>query len=117
MGRKLLLCATDNAHFNAPDHYGRWVMVKAIENPQNAISTALKGGTYFSSTGPNFHNLIWSVNQVDVSKSAISTIILQGKSTRTVVRHGKSMTHNILPFEKLMPSPWLKLTIIDDAGK
>jgi hypothetical protein len=92
-------------------------MVKAIENSQSAILTALKGGSYYSSTGPDFHNVIWSDNQVDVSTSEISTIILQGKSTRTVVRHGTSMTHNTLPFEKLMPSPWLRLTIVDGAGK
>lgn len=117
MGRKLLLCATDDAHFNESDYFGGWVMVKAIENSQNAILAALKEGSYYSSTGPNFHNVIWSNNQVDVYTSEISTIILQGKSTRTVVCHGKSMTHNILPFEKLMPSPWLRLTIIDKAGK
>ena len=117
MGRRLLLCATDDAHFDEPDHFGGWVMVKAIENSQNTILTALKEGSYYSSTGPNFHNVIWSDNQVDVSTSEISTIILQGKSTRTVMRHGKSMTHNILPFEKLTPSPWLRLTIIDESGK
>ena len=117
MGRRLLLCATDDAHFDEPDHFGGWVMVKAIENSQNTILTALKEGSYYSSTGPNFRNVIWSDNQVDVSTSEISTIILQGKSTRTVMRHGKSMTHNILPFEKLTPSPWLRLTIIDEAGK
>ena len=116
-GQKILLCATDDAHFNEPDHFGGWVMVKAIENSQSAILTALKGGSYYSSTGPDFHNVIWSDNQVDVSTSEISTIILQGKSTRTVVRHGTSMTHNTLPFEKLMPSPWLRLTIVDGAGK
>ena len=82
-----------------------------------AILTALKEGSYYSSTGPDFHNVIWSDNQVDVSTSEISTIILQGKGTRTVVRHGTSMTHNTLPFEKLMPSPWLRLTIVDGAGK
>ena len=92
-------------------------MVRAIENSQGAILTALKEGSYYSSTGPDFHNVIWSNNQVDVSTSEISTIILQGKSTRTVVRHGASMTHNTLPFEKLMPSPWLRLTIIDETGK
>ena len=53
----------------------------------------------------------------DVSTSEISTIILQGKGTRTVVRHGTSMTQTTLPFEKLMPSPWLRLTIVDGAGK
>jgi hypothetical protein len=116
-GQKILLCATDDAHFNEPDHFGGWVMVKAIENSQSAILTALKGGSYYSSTGPDFHNVIWSDNQVDVSTSEISTIILQGKGTRTVVRHGTSMTHNTLPFEKLTPSPWLRLTIVDESGK
>jgi hypothetical protein len=70
-----------------------------------------------TSTGPEFHNVIWSDNQVDVSTSEISTIMLQGKGTRTVVRHGTSMTQNTLPFEKLTPSPWLRLTIVDETGK
>lgn len=76
MDQKLLLCATDDAHFNEPDHFGKWVMVKVIENPQNAILTALKEGSYYSSTVPNSHNLFWSDNQFDVSTSEISTITL-----------------------------------------
>ena len=107
MGQKLLRCATDDAHFNEPDHFDGWVMVKTIENSQNAILTTRKEGSYFSPTGQNFHNVIWSDNQVDVFTSEISMIILQGKNTSTAVRHGKLMTYNILPFEKLMPSPWL----------
>jgi hypothetical protein len=71
---------SDDAHFNEPDHFGRWVMVKAIENSQSAILTALKEGSYYSSTGPDFHTVIWSDNQVEVSTSEISTIILQGKT-------------------------------------
>ena len=117
MGQKLMLCATDDAHFNEPDHFGGWVMVKAVENSRSFILTALKEGSYYSSMGPDFHNVIWSDNQVEVSTSAISTIILQGEGTHTVVRHDTSMKHNILPFEKLAPSPWLRLTVIDGAGK
>jgi len=32
-GRKLTLCATDDAHFTEPDHFGGWTMVKAEEKP------------------------------------------------------------------------------------
>ena len=54
MDRKLLLCATADAHFNEPDHLGGWAMVKAIENSQNAILTALKGGIILLFHGPKF---------------------------------------------------------------
>lgn len=116
-GRKLTLCATDDAHFFEPDHFGGWVMVKARENTAPALLSALKEGAYYASTGPEFHDVVWGDDHVDVSSSAVSAAILQGKSTRTVVRHGHSMTRTVLPFDKLAPSPWLRVTIVDAAGK
>lgn len=116
-GRKLTLCATDDAHFFEPDHFGGWVMVKARENTAPALLSALKEGAYYASTGPEFYDVVWGDDHVDVSSSAVSAAILQGKSTRTVVRHGHSMTRTVLPFDKLAPSPWLRVTIVDAAGK
>ncbi|MGB7244007.1 MAG: CehA/McbA family metallohydrolase [Sulfitobacter sp.] len=116
-GRKLTLCATDDAHFSEPDHFGGWVMVKAETNASVDLLSALKDGAFYSSTGPEFHDVVWGKDQVEVSTSAVSTVILQGKSTRTVVRHGNSMTRTVLPFDNLAPSPWLRVTIIDAAGK
>jgi hypothetical protein len=37
-----MFCATDDAHFFEPDHFGGWVMVKAVENIPDALLTALK---------------------------------------------------------------------------
>lgn len=116
-GRKLSLCATDDAHFNEPDHFGGWIMVRAKENTPEALLTALKDWAFYSSTGPEFHDIIGRENQVEVSTSSVSAVLLQGKGTRTVVRHGGSMTRTILPFDKLAPSPWLRVTIVDAAGK
>lgn len=57
-GRKLTLCATDDAHFFEPDHFGGWVIVKARENTAPALLSALKEGAYYASTGPEFHDVI-----------------------------------------------------------
>jgi hypothetical protein len=45
-GRKLNLIATDDAHFNTPDFFGGWVMVKATQNTPEALLAALKAGEY-----------------------------------------------------------------------
>lgn len=49
-GRKLNLIVTDDAHFNTPDFFGGWVMVKASQNSPDALLAALIAGEYYSST-------------------------------------------------------------------
>ena len=41
-GRRLTMIATDDAHFSEPDHFGGWVMVKAMANDPEALLTAMK---------------------------------------------------------------------------
>ena len=79
--------------------------------------SALKEGAFYSSTGPEIHGVVWGEDWVEVSTSAVSAVILQGKGTRTVVRNGNSMTRTLLKFEDLAPSSWLRVTIVDAAGK
>ena len=116
-GRRLTLCATDDAHFFEPDHFGGWVMVRATENSPKALLAALKAGAFYASTGPELHDIVWGDDQVEVCSSSVTTVILQGQGTRTVARHGDSMTRTILKFGALAPSPWLRVTIVDAAGK
>ena len=116
-GRKVTLCATDDAHFNEPDHFGGWVMVRAEENTPGALLTALKSGAFYASTGPQIHDVHWGADRVELYCSAVVTAVLQGKGTRTSVQHGDSLTRIILPYDRLQPSPWLRLTVIDRAGK
>lgn len=116
-GRKLNLIATDDAHFNTPDHFGGWVMVKATENAPDALLSALKAGEYYSSTGPDLRDIRVKKDSVEVDCSAAATIIVQGDCPPTVTLHGNSMTTACLPLDRLGSSPWLRITVIDRAGK
>jgi hypothetical protein len=51
-GRRLLGVATDDSHFQEPDHGGGWVMVRAAELTTPAIVAALRSGHFYSSAGP-----------------------------------------------------------------
>jgi len=116
-GRRMNLTATDDAHFNTPDHFGGWVMVKATENTPEALLAALKAGEYYCSTGPDIHNIEVSEDSVRIECTSAATVIIQGKGTSTATKHGVSMTSATLSRERLADSPWLRITVIDRAGK
>jgi hypothetical protein len=116
-GRRLNLTATDDAHFNTPDHFGGWVMVKAQENTPDALLAALKGGEYYCSTGPQIYDIRISSDSVVVDCSAAATIIVQGQGTSMATLHGNSITTGTLSRERLATSQWLRVTVVDRAGK
>lgn len=116
-GRKLNLIATDDAHFNTPDYFGGWVMVKATQNTPEALLAALKAGEYYSSTGPDINDIRLTDDGVEVDCSAAATIIVQGQGPSMATLHGKSMTTAQLSLERLADSPWIRVTVIDRAGK
>ena len=91
--------------------------MKAQENHPDSLLQALRDGHYYSSQGPDFHNIAWSENSVDVESSAVASVILQGQGTRTVAIHGESLTQTQVPLERLAHTPWLRVTIIDHAGR
>ncbi|MBB97686.1 MAG: phosphotransferase [Rhodobacteraceae bacterium] len=116
-GRRLTLCATDDAHFSEPDHFGGWVMVKAEENEPEALLNALKAGHYYSSQGPEIHGVTWEPTRVTVESSAVASVIVQGKGTAAVAVHGDSMTRTEVPLARFEGSPFLRVTVTDRAGK
>jgi len=115
--RHLNLTAADDAHFKNPDHFGGWVMVKAPNNAPEALLAALKAGEYYSSQGPKINDIRLSKTGIEVDCSASVTIIAQGKGTGTATLHGESMTTGHLSRERLADSPWLRVTVVDRAGK
>lgn len=116
-GRRLNLIAADDAHFNTPDHFGGWVMVKATENTPEALLEALKAGRFYSSQGPYLHDIRLTKGAIEVDCSSSATIIVQGQGTATATLHGTSMTTGRLSLERLAKSPWLRISIVDRAGK
>jgi len=116
-GRRLTLCATDDAHFDDPDHFGGWVMVKAEANEPDALLAALKRGDYYSSQGPELHSITVEGDEIEVECSSVSTVIVQGSGSACVALHGNCMTKARLKLRRCGQSPWMRVTVADAAGK
>ena len=116
-GFRLNLCATDDAHFYEPDHFGGWVMVKAEANEPEALLSALKGGAYYSSQGPEIRTIEVTEEAVHVTCSAAAAIIVSGQGTASKAIHGESMTRGTMPMERFRNSPWLRITVVDRSGR
>ncbi len=116
-GRSLTMIATDDAHFSEPDHFGGWVMVKATENTPEALLAALKAGHFYSSQGPELRDVHIDGNAVVIESSAVAAAIVQGAGTGAKAVHGNSMTRTTVPLDRLNGSPWLRVTVVDAAGR
>ena len=116
-GRRLSLIATDDAHFSEPDHFGGWVMVKALANEPAALLAALKAGHFYSSQGPEIRGVQITDTTVEVETSAAVSVMVQGRGTGAKAVHGASMTRTSVPLARLGDSPWLRVTVVDAAGK
>ncbi len=116
-GKRLNLIATDDAHFSEPDHFGGWVMVKALENSPQALLAALKAGDFYSSQGPELRGIEIGTRHITVDCSAVSSIIVQGQASAAKAVHGQSLTTGQIELDRFANSPWLRVSVIDRAGK
>ncbi|MBL8905717.1 MAG: CehA/McbA family metallohydrolase [Rhizobiales bacterium] len=122
--RRLTAFATDDAHFWTPDHFGGWVNVRSESLEPEALLDALKRGHYYSSQGPQIHELSISGSELTLACSPVDTIVVLCGNSRTVGRHGRAITGATLDLGKLdkgwlleKPSAWLRAVVIDHAGK
>lgn len=116
-GRRLDLVATDDAHFTEPDHFGGWVMVKAEANAPELLLEALKRGDYYSSQGPELRLVEVTDKAVVVESSSVSSVIVQGHGSAATAVHGQSMTRTEVPLGRFYNSDWVRVSVIDAAGK
>lgn len=116
-GRKVTLCATDDAHFDTADYFGGWSMVKAVENTPEALLAALKAGHMYASMGPLIDDVIWDDQSVTVRCSPAVSIVVQGQGSSSAAQHGTAMTEVKLPLGRVGQSPWMRLTVVDAQGK
>jgi hypothetical protein len=116
-GRRLDLVATDDAHFYEPDHFGGWVMVKAEENTPESLLAALKAGHHYSSQGPEIRDIEIEDRIVEVACSPAASVIVAGQGTATANLHGRSMTRARINIDRLENSPWLRVIVVDAAGR
>jgi len=116
-GKRLNLCATDDAHFHVRDHFGGWVMANAESNTPEALLKALKLGHHYSSTGPEIKNIIWDENHVQVESSPAENIVVLGVGSRSASLNGERLTKVEIDTQVLAHSPWLRLVVTDENGR
>ncbi len=125
-GKRLTANATDDAHFRNGDHdaFGGWVNVKAPSLDPEEILKAMKAGHFYSSQGPQIHQLSISNDQLEISCSPVDSIAVVCGNSRSLTRIGHAITSaslNLPDLQKswtpIVPSPWIRVVIIDQAGK
>ena len=118
-GQRLSFIATDDAHFRNGefDAFGGWVKVKATENTPEALLAALKAGAMYASTGPDFLDIELDDRYAHIRCSPCSVIVLMGEGVTTETAIGDNLTKARLPLNRLTDSPWIRVTLIDAAGK
>ena len=116
-GRRVNACATDDAHFVGPDHFGGWVMVKAEANQPDALLAALKAGHYYSSQGPRLHDLWIADNRVYVRCSPVERIIALGAGAAAKQLLGSGLSQGHLPLAAFKPGGWLRVVVVDALGR
>lgn len=115
-GRKLGGVATDDSHWKVADGFGAWVMVRAPQNDPDALLRALHSGAYYATQGPQFHEIRRDGDVLQVTASAVESIMLVGAGSGSAAAFGRSLTRATLPLEKF-DGTWCRAVAIDAAGR
>lgn len=120
-GMRLNAIATDDAHFPHEqaeefDAFGGWVMVKAEANTPEALLTALKNGAFYSSQGPDIHDMTLDGTRLEVKCSAATTVMALGRGSRAERVIGPAMTSAQFDLGGFA-GDWCRIVVADRAGK
>ncbi|MEZ4673539.1 MAG: CehA/McbA family metallohydrolase [Caldilineaceae bacterium] len=112
-GARYLVCATDDFHGTKNRHDFRrgWVMVKSTALEPETLLTALKAGHYYSSTGPEIHDIqIEPGQKLTVRCSPAHHVFVTGKGSKGVAAQGNGAIQFELSLENFT-SPYCRVTV------
>lgn len=112
-GLRLSGCATDDAHFKAPDAFGGWVMVKAESPDPESLLEALKAGDYYSSQGPLLHDVRIENKRLHVRCSPCDRIMVLGAGAASKQSIGNGLVEADFPLARFKEGGWLRVVVAD----
>jgi hypothetical protein len=118
-GVRLNACATDDAHFNPERHdmMRGWVYVKSETLQPEPLLEALKAGSYYSSTGPQIHDIrIDAGDKITVECTPADRIWVTGYGATSTAAFGNGLTRAECDLRSLRGSPYARVTIRDRQG-
>ena len=114
-GHRYSALATDDYHAK-PDHHDfarGWCHVKSETLAPDALLAALKAGHYYSSTGPQLHDVeVVTGECVRVRCSPVSSIFVSGLGAVSRRQHGQGLIEAEFDIRDFN-SPWLRVTVRD----
>lgn len=117
-GYRYTACATDDTHWHADrdDRLRGWVWVKSEEQTPDAILGALKRGEYYSSTGPEIHDIqVIPGEKVKIRCSPVDSVFVTSKGAWSTYKHGRGMIEAELDIRRLT-QPYCRVTVRDRDG-
>lgn len=117
-GQRYFACAADDFHFQSHRHdFARgWVWVKSERLEPDALLAALKAGHFYSSSGPQIHDVQVEPGRcVRVRCSPAEWIFATGKGPASVAAQGHGLMEVELDIERFN-SPYLRITVRDAHG-
>ena len=116
-GTRMGAYAADDAHFEeAPDAFGAWVQVRSEVLEPEAILAALKAGHYYSSQGPEIHQVAVGEGRLIVGCSAARAVFASGRGWASERVLGEGITECELPIDPF-EGEHLRVTVVDAAGR
>lgn len=115
-GERLTGYASDDAHYLTHDFLGGWVMVQADELEPDALLASLKAGRYYSSQGPEIHDIAIDGDEVVVRCSPASAVSVVGRGSKSQSQVGDEIEAARLRIKRFAGS-WFRVTVIDKEGK
>jgi hypothetical protein len=116
-GRRLSGYAADDAHFNSPDAAGGWTMVKAETLEPELLLEALKRGDFYSSQGPEIHDIGIDGDKVSVACSPASWVSVVGTGPGSRCAHGSDLQRAVLQLDCFAEGGYVRVTVTDDRGR
>jgi hypothetical protein len=116
-GRRIALCAVDDAHFHCHDCFGGFVMVRAADNEPDALVASLKAGTYYSSQGPLIEDVVYGDDTVEVACSGASAVMVLGRGSNAAQQLGSDLTRVTLPIDRLKAGGFARIVVADKHGR
>ncbi len=115
-GKRLTGFATDDAHELTHDVFGGWVNVHADSLEPDALLSSLKAGRYYSSQGPEIHDIKIENGDIHVKCSPASFISIQGRGSRAKHLKGDQLEAASFPTDRFEDA-YVRVTVSDAEGK
>jgi hypothetical protein len=91
-------------------------MVKAEALEPELLLEALKRGEYYSSQGPQIHDVEIRGDEAVVACSPASAVVAVGGGIGTKLVHGQDLTRVVVPLEGC-DGPYVRIAVTDDRGR